>query len=210
MMKKFTFVAVTMAGLAGLIGASPAFAADQGWYLLGGAGQATGGDSGQSSIDNALTSAGANGYSSNLNTPALYKLEVGFQLDRNWALEGGYLGSSNSNYSALGGNLFGAATSSASFGGWNLTGVGILPLGSGFSLLGKLGVANMQESANVQGGGYSFSTGGSKTDATYGLGIKYDFGNGVFLRADLDSYNIGNSNTSSRSTVSMIDIGYKF
>jgi OOP family OmpA-OmpF porin len=206
-MKKITFAVMTIAGL---IGASPVFAADPGWYLLGGVGQTTGGDGGQSSVDNSLTSAGASGFSSNLDTPTLYKLEAGYQFDRNWALEGGCLGSSNTNYSALGGNLSGAATSSASLSGWNLTGVGILPLGNGFSLLGKLGVANMQESANVQGGGFSTSTSGSKTDATYGIGIKYDFSNAVFVRADLDSYNIGNSNASSRSTVGMIDIGYKF
>jgi len=206
-MKKFTFAVVTVAGL---VGAAPAFAGDPGWYLLGGIGQTTGGDSGQSAVDNALTSAGASGFSSNLNTPTLYKLEGGYQFDKNWALEGGYLGSNNTNYSAVGGNLLAPATASASFGGWNLTGVGILPLGSGLSLLGKLGVANMQESATASGGGYSASTGGSKNDLTYGIGVKYDFSNAVFVRADLDSYSIGNSNASSRSTVGMVDIGYKF
>jgi OOP family OmpA-OmpF porin len=209
-MKKMTFVAASIVGLMGFAAVMPAFAADQGWYVLGGAGKSTGGDNGQTSLDNALTSAGASGFSSNLDSPTLYKLEAGFQLDRNWALEGGYLGSNNSNYSAIGGNLPGSATSSASFGGWNLTGVGTLPLGNGFSVLGKLGVANMQESADISSGGYSTSTGGSKTDLTYGIGAKYDFGNGVFIRADLDSYNIGNSNASSRSTVGMVDIGYKF
>jgi len=205
-----TYVAASIAGLMSLAAVSPAFAADQGWYVLGGVGKSTGGDDGQTSIDNTLTSNGASGFSSNLGSPTLYKLEAGFQLDRNWALEGGYLGSNNSNYSATGGNLSGIATSSASFSGWNLTGVGTLPLGNGFSLLGKLGVANMQESANIGGGGYTTSISGSKTALTYGLGAKYDFGNGVFIRADLDNYDIGNSNASSRSTVGMVDIGYKF
>lgn len=209
-MKNMTYVAASIAGLMCFAAVSPAFAADQGWYVLGGAGRSTGGDNGQTSVDNALSSAGATGFSSNLDSPTLYKLEAGFQLDRNWALEGGYLGSNNSNYSAVGGNLSGNATSSASLSGWNLTGVGTLPLGNGFSLLGKLGVANMQESANISGGGFATSTSGSKTDLTYGIGAKYDFGNGVFIRGDLDSYNIGNSNASSRSTVGMIDIGYKF
>jgi OOP family OmpA-OmpF porin len=58
----------------------------------------------------------------------LYKLQTGYQLDRNWALEGGYLDSNNANYSASGGNLPGTVTSSASVSGWNLTGIGILPL----------------------------------------------------------------------------------
>lgn len=206
-MKKTYVAALTFAGL---IGASSAFASGQGLYLLGGAGQTTGGNSGQSSVDNALTSAGTNGFSSNMNTPDLYKLQTGYQLDRNWALEGGYLGSNNASYSASGGNLPGSVTSSPSLKGWNMTGVGIMPIGNGFSLLGKLGVANMQESATVQGAGFSASTSGSKTDATYGIGAKYDFSNSVFVRLDLDSYNIGNSNSASRSTVGMIDIGYKF
>lgn len=206
-MKKISFAVMTIAGL---VGASPVFAADPGWYLLGGLGQTTGGDSGQSSLDNALTSAGASGFSSNLDTPTLYKLEAGYQFDRNWALEGGYLGSGKTNYVASGGNLSASATASGRLGGWNLTGVGILPFGNGFSLLGKLGVANMQESGTASGGGYSAATSGSKNDLTYGIGVKYDFSNAVFLRADLDSYSIGNSNASSRSTVGMIDIGYKF
>jgi OOP family OmpA-OmpF porin len=206
-MKKITVAAIAITGL---LGASPAFAGDQGWYLLGGVGQATGGDSGQSSVDNAVASAGGPGFSSSMDTPTLYKLQAGYQLDRNWAVEGGYIGSNNENYTAAGGNLPGLVSSSASVSGWNLAGVGILPLADKFSLLGKLGIAAMQESATAQGAGFYASTTGSKTDVTYGIGVKYDFTNAVFVRADLDSYNIGNSNYSSRSTVGMIDIGYQF
>lgn len=206
-MKKITLAVVAIASMAC---ASTAIADDKGLYLLGGVGQTTGGNGGQSSVDSALTSAGANGFSSSMSTPTLYKLQAGYQIDRNWAVEGGYLGSNNSNYSASGGNLPGTVTSSASVSGWNLTAVGMLPLADKFSLLGKLGVADMQESATAQAAGFSASTSGSKTDLTYGLGVKYDFTNAVFARLDLDSYNIGNSNSSRRSTVGMIDIGYKF
>lgn len=206
-MKKFTLAVVAFAGLAG---AATASAADQGLYLLGGIGQVVGGDGGQSAVDNSLTSAGASGFSSNMNTPTLYKLQAGYQLNKNWAVEGGYLGSNNASYSASGGNLPGTVTSSASVSGWNFTGVGIVPLADKFSILGKVGVADMQESSNAQGNGISASTNGSKTGLTYGIGVKYDFTNAVFVRADLDSYDIGNSNSSSRSTVGMIDVGYKF
>jgi hypothetical protein len=41
------------------------------------------------------------------------------------------------------------------------------------------------------------------------IGTKYGFGKGVFVRTDLSSYNIGKSSKSSRSTMAMIDIGYK-
>jgi len=206
-MKKST---LTVLALAGLISASSAFADDHGFYVLGGVGKVTGGDGGQSSIDNALGTAGGGGFSSSMDNPTVYRLQGGYQLNQNWAVEGGYLGSSNTNYSASGGNLPGTVTSSGSLSGWNVTGVGILPLANKFSLVGKLGVANMQESADVSAGNFSTSTGGSKTDATYGVGLKYDFNNATFIRADLDSYNIGNSNGSSRSTIGTINVGYKF
>jgi OOP family OmpA-OmpF porin len=206
-MKKITLAVLVVAGS---LSASTAFAADQGLYILGGVGRTTGGDGGQSSVDNALTSAGASGFSSNMDTPTLYKLQAGYQLNKNLAVEGGYLGSNNASYSASGGNLPGTVNSSASISGWNVTGVGILPLNDKFSLLGKLGVADMKESATAQGGGFSASTSGSKSGLTYGVGVKYDLTNALFVRADLDSYDIGNSNTSSRSTVGMVDIGYRF
>ena len=68
----------------------------------------------------------------------------------------------------------------------------------------------MQELATADALGFSASTSGSKTDVTYGIGAKYDFTNAVFVRLDLDSYNIGNSNTSRRRTAGMLDVGYKF
>lgn len=198
------FVAATMAGISGA-----ALAGDEGWYVLGGAGQLTSNNDKQI-LDNALTAAGGTGFSSSLSDPTVYKLQVGYQINKNFAVEGGYLGSNNETYTASGGNLVGPVSASASASGWNLTAVGILPIANQFSLLGKLGVADIRLSGTVTGPGGTASASGTKTDLTYGLGAKYDFTNAVFGRFDLDSYKTGSSTSSSRNTVWTLGVGYKF
>ena len=193
----------------GMANASIALADDVGLYVLGGIGQTTGSND-QSNLDNALRSVGAVGFGSTLSKPTVYKLQLGYQINQNFAVEGGYLGSSNENYTASGGNLAGPISASGSVKGWNLTGVGILPLVNNFSLLGKLGFASIKESVTVVGPGGAAAGSGNKTDLTYGIGAKYDFTSNIFARFDVDSYNVGNSASSSRSTVWMFDIGYKF
>lgn len=202
-------IILALMALIGLAGATTAFADDDGWYVLGAVGRPTGSDY-QSRVDNALIAAGGTGFSSSFSKATVYKLQLGYQINKNFAVEGGYLGSSNQTYSATGGNLGGTLTVSGNVSGYNLIAVGILPLANQFSLLGKLGVAGLQESVTATGGGFTVSVNGSKTDLTYGLGAKYDFTKEISMRLDLDSYNVGNSTSASRSNVWMVGAGYKF
>lgn len=206
-MKKTLVGLCIVAALAGVSGA--ACAADNGWYVLGGAGQTTSFND-KSTLDSAVTAAGGIGFSSSYSKPTVYKLQAGYQIDKNWAVEGGYLGSTNATYSAAGGNLAGPVTASAKISGWNLTGVGILPVANQFSLLGKLGVAGIRNSVTAAGPGGAIAASGSKTDFTYGIGAQYDFTNAVFARLNLDSYKVGSSTSATRNTVWTIDVGYKF
>lgn len=151
-------VAVTMVGVSGA-----ALAGNSGFYVLGAAGQTTS-DNGKATIDNALTSVGGVGFSSAYSKPTVYKLQVGYQINENFAAEGGYVGSNNATYTATGGNLAGPISASGSVSGWNLTAVGRLPLGNQFSLLGKLGVADIRAGASVTGPGGTVSASGSKSD----------------------------------------------
>jgi hypothetical protein len=203
-------IVAAAAVIAGLMGASTAFAGEDGVYVLAGIGKPTAGDGGRSTIDGLVTAAGGAGFSSSMSTPTAYKLQIGFQLDENLALEGGYIGSQTVNYVATGGNLTGTVSSTSRISGWNLTGIGALPLGRGFSLLGKLGFANMQELAAAKATGFTDFTSGSKLDLTYGIGAKLDLAQGFFVRLDVDRYDLGSANASSRSTVAMLDLGYKF
>jgi len=205
-MKKITLAVIAIASVAAT---STVFAADEGWYMLGGVGQTTSSND-KSTLDSTLTSIGAHGFSSSLNKPTVYNLQAGYQLNKNLAFEGGYIGSTNENYSANGGNLSGAVTATAKVDGWNLVAVGILPLSDQFSLLGKLGVASIHDSITLAGQGGSISVSGTKTDLTYGVGAQFNFTSATFARFDLDSYNIGDSTSASRSTVWTVNVGYKF
>jgi len=206
--KKMKKITLALMAIAGLAGATTAFASDNGWYVFGAVGQSTNND--KSPLDNALTSAGASGFSSSMSTPTLYNLDVGYQFIKYFAVEGGYIGTNNPTYSASGGNLPGPVNVSDSVHGWDVKAVGILPLGYQFSLLGKVGAADMSSSATVTGPGGSASVSGSKTDVTYGLGAEYDFTNAVLVRLDWDNYNIGDSNSSNRVNIWTVGVGYKF
>ncbi len=205
-MKKITLAVMAIASL---VGAAAASASEDGWYGLVGAGQASGSNA-RSTVDDALLGAGASGFSSSMSNPSVGRLEVGYLVNRNWAVEGGYLGSKTENYAASGGSLVGGASTSVSIKGWNLVAVGILPIANEFSLLARLGVADMEEKATPTGANISASLNSYKSDVTYGIGAQYTFPNAVFLRADVDSYQIGNSNFSNHNTVWTIDLGYKF
>ena len=204
MKKVLVGVAIAMSLVSGA-----ALASDEGFYVLGGVGQLTGNND-KAILDSALVSVGGGAFSSSLSKPAVYKLQAGYQINKNLAVEGGYIGSSNETYVATGGLLAGPVVASGKINGWNLTAVGILPVASQFSLLGKLGVAGIKTSVNVTGPGGTAAVGGRKTDLTYGIGAQYDFTDAFFARLDLDSYKTGSSTSSSRSTVWMIDVGYKF
>jgi OOP family OmpA-OmpF porin len=205
-MKKFTLAVMAIVGLAG---ATTAFASDDGWYVFGAVGKPTSNND-KSTLDNALTSVGGTGFSSSISSSTVYNLDVGYQVNKNFAIEGGYLGSTNENYSASGGNLSGPLTSSANIKGWTLAAVGILPLANQFSLLGKLGVAGIKDSATVTGPGGSVSVSGTKNALTYGIGVKYDFTNAASMRLSLDNYDVGDSSSSSRGSVWTVGVGYKF
>jgi OOP family OmpA-OmpF porin len=205
-------ISVLLTAIVGLVSASTAIAADSGdmsFYALGGVGQLSG-DSGKSDLDKALTSVGGVGFGSTYSKPTVYKIQYGYLINRNFAIEGGYIGSSNAKYTASGGNLAGQISATADVKGWNLIGVGLLPLADRFSLLGKLGVSDLKLSATVVGPGGVASAGGSKSALTYGVGAKYDFSKSFFARLDVDNYRSGSSVSSSRDTVWMIDLGVKF
>ena len=198
------FVAATLVTVS-----SAAFASQDGWYVFGAAGQ-TIGNTAKTNLDSAVTAAGGVGYSSNYGSPTVYNLDVGYQLNKNFAIEGGYLGSNNANYSASGGNLGAGLTGNASISGWKVEAVGILPVADQFSLLGKLGVAGSKDSATASGAGNTFTASGTKTGVTYGIGAKYDITQNVAGRLDFDEYQIGSSSSSINIEVWTVGVAYSF
>ena len=142
--------------------AAPAFA--QG-YIGGGFG---------SSKLSGVDGGGITGGNSN---KTLVKVYGGFQFTPNWGVE--------AQYSDLGRRdilAFGVPTGSLKASQFSIAGTGTLPLSSGFSLLGKLGV-----SANRVSGSGAVPN-GSATSALIGIGVSYNITPALSARLEYEDF----------------------
>ncbi len=119
-----------------------------------------------------------------------YKVYGGFQFNPTWGMELGY-------------NDLGRYQGS-NINNWTLAGTGTLPLGSSFSLLGKLGAAWNRP---------KFAGASNKTDVLYGIGLGYDFTPSLGARLEYEDFgklsNVSNGNNSNGSNLG-VSLKYKF
>lgn len=187
-----TSVALGLAALAAL--ASPLASAEGlGWY--GGA------NIGRSSatIDDARISSSllGSGFTSNTisndDRDTAYKIYGGYQLNRNFAIEGGYFDLGNFGYTAttvpagtLNGNI--------KLRGLNLDLVGIVPITDKFSAFGRVGLnyAQARDSFSGTGAVYVANPNPSKYGTNYkvGLGVQYAFTDALAMRLEAERYRI--------------------
>lgn len=152
-MKKIATAALISAAFA-----APAFAEDQGVYVGLNVGQGN------------VSTAGA-GWSKSSET--IFGGLVGYQINRNFAVEGQFTGTGKAT------NVAGTLKADA----LSLSAVGILPLNDAFSLYGKLGVASVSSTSSAAFGGNA-----TRTSATYGVGAQYNVTPTIGLRAGYDVY----------------------
>lgn len=134
-----------------------AHAQDSNWYAVLSVGQSTF-DVDKSDFNDVVNDTGlvtpAN--SSLDDTDTGYKIQAGYTFNENFAVEGGYVDLGRMSYdtdidrSAII-SVHGAASAELQAYGFNIDAVGILPLGSGFSLFGKVGaiIAHTESDASV-------------------------------------------------------------
>lgn len=170
--------------------------ADSAWYVGGSLGQA------RAAIDDkrlarSLTAKGAALTSFTTDERELgFKLLVGKQLNRYFALEAGYFD--------LGRFGFGATTTAngklrgeAGFRGVNLDLVGQLPLTQRLSLLGRVGAQYARTSTHFSGnllaGVTTPNAREHKTNAKAGLGLEYKLSEALALRGEVERYRISDA-----------------
>jgi len=119
-----------------------------------------------------------------------FKLFGGYQVNKNFAAEAGYVttGTAKAN-----GFEFKAT-------GFTLAGVGIAPLNDQFSLFGTVGLFSW--SVDATGGG---SISGS--DVFFGAGAMYNVSRNLSIRGEYDSYKLGGD---ANTTVTALSIGAQF
>lgn len=205
--------ALGLAALATL--ASPlAIAQDAGWYGGANVGRSA------ATIDDARINSSllSRGFSSSTivddDRSTGYKIFGGYQLNKNFAIEGGYFDLGNFGYTAstvpagtLNGNI--------KLRGLNLDLVGIVPLTEKFSAFGRAGLNYAQARDSFSGTGAVRVTDPNprknSTNYKLGLGLQYALTESLDLRAEAERYRV-NDAVGNRGHVDLVSVGlvYRF
>lgn len=156
---------IALAALLSAIVATPAFAADEGFYA--------GLTLGQSKTSNPF----ANGNLTK-STDTVYGVLGGYQFTKNWGAEAFFTGAGKWTAQSTGG-----AIANGKGDAWGIVGTGTLPLNDSFSLYGKLGYASTKTTASGAG-----ITGATRGAATFGLGATYNATPSVGIRLGWDRF----------------------
>ncbi len=123
------------------------------------------------------------------------KIYGGYQFSPNLGVELGY--------ATLG--EFSSAAGTVKGSGSYVDAVGTLPLGSGFSLLGRVGLFNGKLENSFAGGS------DKGTNAKFGAGVQYDFSTHLGLRGEWERYRFDASGNSNANTdLYSIGLNYRF
>lgn len=163
-------------------------AADSGWYVGLGAGQSSvdvdGGE-----IDGLLAADSITATTSVDDTDTAWKIFGGYRMNANFGLEAAYMDygtiSADSTVTALSAGVVNVDLDTTA---WLLDAVGYLPLGNGFELFGKLGVALWDIEGNFSGSGgesgFSGSADDDGSDFHFGVGAGYALTDNIGIRAE--------------------------
>jgi len=195
--------------------ASPfAMADDSGWYGGVNIGQS------RAKIDDARIASGLLG--GGLTTTSItndehatgYKLFGGYQFNKYFALEGGYLDLGKFGFTATTvppGSLNGTIK----IRGLNLDAVGILPITEKFSAFGRVGLLYAQARDSFTGSGYvnvlDPNPSNRSINYKFGLGLQYDFTESVGMRVEAERYRI-NDAVGNKGDIDLVSVGllYRF
>jgi OOP family OmpA-OmpF porin len=206
----------TTLGLAVLaaIASQCAIADDSGWYVGGNVGQS------RAKIDDPRITAqllGAGLATTSIvddNRHAGYKLFGGYQINKNFAIEGGYFNLGQFGFVAATAPP-GTLTGNIKLQGVNLDGVGTLPITEKLSIFGRLGVNYAQARDTFSSTGYVTvpNPNPSKNQFNYkfGAGLQYAFTDALAMRLEAERYRI-NDAVGNRGDIDLYSLGliYRF
>lgn len=213
---------VVLLGLAAGFNVGMAQAADTGLYGYVSAGQAE--SDRKNEADGALRNAGITAMTSSADdTDTGYKLQLGYQLNRNFAVEGGYVKLGKFNYKAAStAPIVATRDVDTDIDGWNIGVVGRLFFSEQFAAFGKLGALYSETNYNCRGAGIDCTNPNrtaKETTAYYGLGLDWNFSRNWFARTEYEVFtDVGESLNSTGTTgttradvkMGSIGVGYRF
>jgi OOP family OmpA-OmpF porin len=135
-----------------------------------------------------------------------YKLQLGYTLNKNWALEGGYTNLGQAKYTTFNPRYTANGSKRADL--FNLDLVANVELSESFSLLARLGGYRWQTKSDLPSLVGMTSITDNGYDFKAGVGLQYDFNKRVGMRGEFERFNgIGNSLTSGDSKVNLFTVG---
>jgi OmpA-OmpF porin, OOP family len=151
---------------------------------------------GQSKAKDACNDLAGTGISCD-DTDTAWKIFGGYQLNRNFAAELGYINLGKATASALG------LTEDIKSTAWDLSLIGSYPLMDRLSIFGRLGVyfADVKDESN-----FGFSASHSNNDLTYGFGVRYDVTQHFGLRGEWQRYSKVGGGDIGKSDVDVLGI----
>jgi OOP family OmpA-OmpF porin len=173
-----------------------------GWYAGAGVG------SSRTDIDvggwNAsLAAAGFTGVTTTADeTDTGWKLFVGYQVNRNFAVEAGYVDLGRAGVSStVTGPLAGTGGVRASATAWHVDAVGILPMNGSLALLGRVGIVASETRFSLTGdlAGLAPSETERKTSYKLGLGLSYDLTKTVGVRGEWERFRVADGDGGTHS-----------
>jgi OOP family OmpA-OmpF porin len=195
-----------------IAGSSASAQEDRGWYLGANVGQSRA-KIDDDKINNTLFGAGFTGVTlDDRDRSTGYKLFVGYQFNRYFALEGGYFDLGTFGFTA---NTLpvGTLDGQAKVNGVHFDLVASLPLTRKFSVFGRAGVISADVKDTFQGTGamvvYSPDVNKRETHYKFGGGLQYDFTRSFGMRAEAERYRI-NDALSNRGDVDLFSVGVLF
>ena len=196
-----------------LLAASACAQAD-GWYAVGEVTHSRNKLS-TSTTDSALADAGAVGVSTGgtKGNHNQWRLQLGYQFNPNFAIEGGYIDLGKANYTTT--YQGGSANGTVKAGGIDLAALGIVPLGDNFSIFGKAGVIAARVKDSLSATAPAASVSGSNTSnafgALLGVGVTYKLNRATDLRAEFDHVGkIGKSGKTDKLSSDMVSLGLEY
>jgi len=136
-------------------------------------------------------------------TDTAFRAALGYQINQSVGVEGAYVNAGQATASAPG------FSGSAKLTDWQLAVVGTLPVGSGFSLIGKAGLDFWSSKFSTT----TISPSGNGSSLLLGIGGQYDINKSVAIRGQYEIHEAGNISTlEGIGKVSMLSMGvvYKF
>ena len=164
-------------------------------------------DFGQAKGKDACTGAGALGVVGCKDTSSAYRIGGGYQFTPMWGAEISY-----GDYgSASLGSFMGTPLGDWEISGIQISGTGTFPLGAGFDLIGKLGIARTKVELTYSpaiGGGSDSDT---STKLAAGIGAQYNVSQNVAIRAQYEDLGkVGDDATTGTSKVTLLTAGVVF